>query len=65
MEHLRRCLPHHLKQEAGGAAPVHVIVAGEIKLYNYNYNIDMKLDRVVDRVKLWFMVHGLTHGSWF
>ena len=24
-----------------------------------------ELDRVVDRVKPWFMVHGLAHGSWF
>ena len=24
-----------------------------------------KLDRGVDRVKPWFMVHGLVHGSWF
>ena len=34
MEHLRSCLPHHLKQEAGGVAPVHVLVAGEIILYH-------------------------------
>ena len=25
----------------------------------------VQLDRVVDRVKPWFMVHGLVHGSWF
>ena len=24
-----------------------------------------QLDRVVDRVKPWFMVHGLVHESWF
>ena len=29
MKHLRRRLPHHLKQETRGAAPVHVQVAEE------------------------------------
>ena len=24
---------------------------------------NLKLDRLVDRVKPWFMVHGLAHGS--
>ena len=29
-----------------------------------NYVKYLKLDRMVDRVKPWFMVHGLAHGSW-
>ena len=27
--------------------------------------ISKQLDRMVDRVKPWFMVHGLAYGSWF
>ena len=32
VEHLRRSLPQQLKQEAGGAAPVHILVTEEERI---------------------------------